>query len=134
MKHDEKKIEKLWEKNTVLTNNTDTMFYEMFFTAAKQYAEHMVEQERERIVKEFENKIEVFANTEHIRWVKWQNYLHSFLKWNGTAWELPNEKKQRWQRQIETPYDYLTEKEKESDREQVRPYLEYAINLIKRKQ
>lgn len=43
MKHDENKIEHLWEENTILVDSTDTMFYEMFFPAVKQYAEHMVE-------------------------------------------------------------------------------------------
>jgi hypothetical protein len=74
--------------------------------------------------------VEKGAELEHIRWAKWQNYLHSHLAWNNDiqAWVLPHEWKDRWQMQINTPYAMLTEKEKESDREQVRPYLP----LIKR--
>jgi len=89
-----------------------------------------VQQERERITSKIENSIENFAHTEHVRWAKWQNYLHSFLIWNGSSWELPHEKKERWQRQIETPYLMLSEKEKESDREQVRPYINFIIKAI----
>jgi hypothetical protein len=69
--------------------------------------------------------IERLAALEHERWAKWQNYLHSFLTWNNDiqAWVLQHEWKDRWQMQINTPYAMLSEKEKESDREQVRPYL-----------
>lgn len=72
---------------------------------------------------------EKFAELEHIRWAKWQNYLHSFLTWNNDiqAWVLPHEKKDHWQTQINTPYAMLSEKEKESDREQVRPYIKEFI-------
>ncbi len=75
---------------------------------------------------EWEDKlIEKMAEMEHIRWAKWQNYLHSFLTWNNEiqAWVLPHEKKDHWQMQIHTPYQMLSEKEKESDRDQVKPYL-----------
>ena len=65
---------------------------------------------------------EKLAAIEHARWAKWQNYMHSFLKWNGTAWELPHEQKQKWQRQLETTYAGLSEKEKASDMEQVDLY------------
>ena len=71
------------------------------------------------------NLIEKMADMEHMRWAKWQNYLHSFLTWNNEiqAWVLPHEKKDHWQMQINTPYQMLSEKEKESDRDQVKPYL-----------
>ena len=74
-----------------------------------------------------EEVVEHFASQEHIRWAKWQNYLHSFLTWSKDleAWFLPHEQKYRWQRQIQTPYSMLSEKEQESDREQVRPYINY---------
>lgn len=79
----------------------------------------------ERIVEVLEGRLEAYAEQEHIRWAKWQNYMHSFLVWNQEleAWVLSHEQKYRWQRQIETTYSMLTEKEKESDREQVRPYI-----------
>lgn len=80
----------------------------------------------------FDEALEKFANQEHIRWAKWQNYLHSFLTWNNDiqAWVLPHEKKEHWQRQINTPYSMLSEKEKDSDREQVKPYLVFIQSEI----
>ena len=81
--------------------------------------------------------LEYFAELEHIRWSKWQNYLHSFLVWNNDikGWVLPHEKKEHWQSQINTPYQLLSEKEKDSDRDQVIPYLKRfssrQISLIK---
>lgn len=80
---------------------------------------------------ELDGLMEKLADVEHVRWAKWQNYLHSHLTWNNElqAWVLPHEWKARWQTQINTPYSMLSEKEKESDREQVRPYLK----LIKTK-
>lgn len=72
-----------------------------------------------------DNFIEKAAQLEHIRWAKWQNYLHSFLSWNIAleAWVLPHVWKYRWQMQINTPYQMLSEKEKESDRKEARAYL-----------
>lgn len=48
---------------------------------------------------EMNNILEKFAEQEHIRWAKWQNYLHSFLTWNNDiqAWVLPHEKKEHLQ-------------------------------------
>ena len=76
--------------------------------------------------------VERGAELEHIRWAKWQNYLHSYLTWNNDiqAWVLPHEWKDRWQMQINTPYQMLSEKEKESDREQVRPYLPLIRSIM----
>ena len=81
---------------------------------------------------EMENILEKFAEQEHIRWAKWQNYLHSRLTWNNDlqVWVLPHEWKDRWQRQIQTPYSMLSEKEKDSDREQVKPYLSFLQSEI----
>lgn len=69
--------------------------------------------------------IEKGAELEHIRWAKWQNYLHTFLVWNNDIqmWTLPHEKKEWWDSEICTPYSMLTEKQKESDRKEVRQYI-----------
>ena len=68
---------------------------------------------------------EKLAAIEHERWAMWQNYVHSYLTWNNdlSAWVLPHEQKDRWQSQTRTPYSMLSEKEKQSDREQVDRYL-----------
>lgn len=78
--------------------------------------------------------MEKFAALEHERWVKWQKYMHSkFLNHSDGRGEyvcLPMDLLKRWEKQIETPYSELSEQEKESDREQVRPYLEYFSTLL----
>lgn len=90
-------------------------------------------EQRDAEVREMvEGNIEKWAEFEHIRWAKWQNYLHSHLTWNNDiqAWVLPHEWKDRWQMQINTPYQNLTEKEKDSDREQVRPYIKSLLTQL----
>lgn len=64
------------------------------------------------------------AAAEHERWAHWQRFVHdqASRKSDGSLL-LPAELVERWERQIETPFDDLTEKEKESDRDQVRRYL-----------
>lgn len=67
--------------------------------------------------------IEKLAAIEHERWADWQKWMHSMLKVNDSGeYTLPTEAIRGWDRQIETPYSELSEKEKESDREQVRRY------------
>lgn len=69
---------------------------------------------------------EKLAAIEHERWADWQKWVHKQLRRpdaeDGTPWLLPDETFQRWQRQIYTNYQGLSEKEKQSDREQVDRY------------
>lgn len=104
----------------------------------KQYSEHMLKQERERIVGDIKGLIEILADIEHDRWAKWQKYMHSKMNVQETAEHntvifFPNELFKRWSRQINTPYSKLSEDEKESDRNQVRPYMEIIIKAITNK-
>ena len=78
-------------------------------------------------------RVEEFASLEHDRWSRWQSYLHSKLYEIGTEQDvsynyhlkvLPTENWQRWERQINTKYADLSEEEKQSDRDQVYPYIE----------
>jgi len=76
--------------------------------------------------------IETLANIEHARWAKWQRYLHDkAVKQPDGSLVIPAELVERWDRQIETPYQSLTEDEKESDREQVRVYLPVIKDAIR---
>lgn len=61
--------------------------------------------------------VELLAEYEHKRWVKWQSYLFSksFKNDDGSV-TIPKELVDRWNRQIETNYSGLSESEKESDR------------------
>jgi len=72
---------------------------------------------------------EKLAAIEHERWADWQRYVHSVCYENkGIGGEptgeltIPSELARRWERQIGTPYHELSEKEKDSDREQVDRY------------
>lgn len=72
---------------------------------------------------------EKLAAIEHERWADWQRYVHSVCYENkGIGGEptgeliIPSELARGWERQIGTPYQELTEKEKDSDREQVDRY------------
>jgi len=67
---------------------------------------------------------ERLAAIEHERWSHWQRYLHS----KGTAHAdgsltIPPELVGKWARLMDTPYERLSEEEKQSDREQVDRYL-----------
>ena len=88
------------------------------------------EQVKQEILEEF---IENGAEIEHRRWSNWQKYLHSLCTKNddGTltipAWQV-----ERAERQIATDYLDLTEKEKESDRKEVRTYIPILSTALDR--
>ncbi len=72
---------------------------------------------------------ERLAAIQHTIWAHWQEYVHSHKMRpiaNGsgtiTGHVVPVEDYLHWQRQINTPYAELSEKEKESDREQVEKF------------
>lgn len=65
---------------------------------------------------------EALADKEHASWARWMKYLFSRcepLIGSGGALIIPAELVERWQRQAETPYAELSEREKQSDREEV---------------
>jgi|GEM_PF-1831995 len=60
-----------------------------------------------------DNLMEELAALEHERWSRW--HKHAVANWTS-------ENIARWNRQAETPYEQLSEREKESDRKEVAPY------------
>ena len=77
---------------------------------------------------------EKLAAIEHERWADWQRYLHSKcgrIVGTGGSLAIPAELVEQWERQIATPYADLSEKEKESDREQVRKYLPLIVDALR---
>lgn len=71
-----------------------------------------------------ENMLETLSSIEHERWSHWQRYMHSKATAQADGSLLiPAQLVEHWERLIATPYSKLTEKEKESDRDQVRRYL-----------
>jgi hypothetical protein len=68
--------------------------------------------------------IEQLAAIEHSRWSDWQRYCHQCGHRNPDgSITLDAGTVGHWERQIATPYADLSEREKESDREQVRRYI-----------
>ncbi len=81
-----------------------------------------------------ERSIDRFAEVEHQRWAHWQQYMHSHCKrLDDGSLVIPPDLASRWQIQIETPYEALSEREKESDREQVRRYFPLLREIIQGK-
>lgn len=75
--------------------------------------------------------LEALAALEHERWSHWQRYLHEQCESNNDgSLTIPAELVNRWTRQMTTPYQMLTEKEKSSDREVVNRDLEYLIAIV----
>ena len=76
--------------------------------------------------------LEKLSSIEHARWARWQAYLHSnaITQPDGSL-TIPRELVEHWQRQIETPYEALSDQEKESDREQVREYLDIIKDALR---
>lgn len=69
----------------------------------------------------WEDLIEKLADIEHQRWSDWQKWCHKILRENCPSQKL-EKVLERWDKQINTDYKDLSEKEKESDREQVMRY------------
>lgn len=85
----------------------------------------------EQIATALNGVLETLSALEHERWCHWQRYLHSKCsrQHNGTL-IIPAEFVEKWEKQIQTPYVDLSEKEKESDREQVRKYLPLVAKFL----
>ncbi|MEP7292285.1 MAG: hypothetical protein ABI835_10900 [Chloroflexota bacterium] len=62
---------------------------------------------------------EALSEVSHDIWSHWMRWMFTIGVFNedGT-WTMPAAKVVRWQGQMETPYAALTEREKDSDREQ----------------
>ena len=80
--------------------------------------------------------IEKLAAIEHERWADWMQYMFDCGVKSGddnigvrvVGW--PTKQFEHWQRQIETDYEDLSAKEKQSDRDQVDRYLPLLNQLI----
>ena len=67
---------------------------------------------------------EELAAIEHDRWAHWQKYMHEkCIENEDGSLTIPKEIVGKWNLQIATPYSALSEKAKDSDREQVDKYL-----------
>ncbi len=68
-----------------------------------------------------EHLLELLADSEHERWSRW-------MRWMFDNWTEENII--RWKRQIQTPYNQLSEQEKESDRKEARKILTVIHKVI----
>ena len=85
----------------------------------------------DRIKEALNGLLDTLAAVEHERWSHWQRYMHS----KGVAQSdgsllLPAVLVERWEKQISTPYEKLSDEEKESDQEQVRRYLPLIVEVL----
>ena len=63
--------------------------------------------------------LEILADKQHQIWAHWMKYLFLVSVKNADgSYTIPVASVHRWQRQMETDYNDLSEKEKNSDREQ----------------
>ena len=89
--------------------------------------------DRIREVLESAQVVEQLADIEHERWAHWQQYVHDQCeRQDDGSLVIPADLAERWQVQIETRYAELSEREKDSDREQVRRYLPYVLDALTR--
>ena len=73
---------------------------------------------------EEDDNVEKLAAVEHDGWARWQKYLFSKCKkGEDGSMIIPKEYVERWQRQVATKYEDLSDEEKESDRKEVRKFL-----------
>jgi hypothetical protein len=87
--------------------------------------------ENERIYDILDGLVEELAAIEHERWSHWQRYMHSkCTRQPDGSLLLPAEFVARWEKEIATKYGELDEKQKESDREQVRKYLPLIASAL----
>lgn len=76
--------------------------------------------------------VEELAAVEHERWSHWQRYMHSQCEATDDGGLLiPPALVEQWTTQLNTPYSALSEREKESDREQVRRYLPKIASALR---
>lgn len=78
---------------------------------------------------------ETIAGVQHQIWADWMMYLFSVcIPDDDGSLTIPCETVNRWLRQINTPYRNLSEKEKDSDREQVdkiiRAFADNSIDIV----
>jgi hypothetical protein len=75
--------------------------------------------------------VDALAAIEHQRWSHWQRYMHDqATKQSDGSLILPADLVSRWETQIRTGFESLSDKEKDSDREQVRKYLPVIVNAL----
>lgn len=80
--------------------------------------------------------IEKLADIEHQRWSDWQRWVQDercrpeLNMANRVSLVINADDVERWERQFQTPYADLSEREKQSDREQVIRYWTLVVDFV----
>ncbi|WP_407792316.1 hypothetical protein [Pigmentiphaga litoralis] len=91
----------------------------------------MTNLDRQLVVDALGAILDDLADIEHERWSHWQRYMHDHgIRQADGSLLIPKQFVDRWDVQMNTTYEALSEQEKESDREQVRKYLPLIANTI----
>lgn len=78
--------------------------------------------------------LEILSDQEHKRWASWQKYVHEkCIKNEDGSLTIPKESVLWWEEEIKTSYNNLNEKQKESDRNEVRPVIDLICKYLKNK-
>jgi hypothetical protein len=78
---------------------------------------------------------DALASIEHERWSHWQRYMHDqAVKQPDGSLLIPADLVKRWEAQFNKHFRALSDKEKESDRDQVRKYLPVIVDALTDKQ
>lgn len=126
-------------------NSEDEQINQKFIDEAYHKARRLwIENGKEKGNMDKQELTEQLADKEHASWSRWMNYLFSKCKqvpFEGTNNAnlfaqrdliIPAELVERWQRQIDTPYAELSEREKQSDRDEVAhilPIIEQYVSV-----
>lgn len=80
-----------------------------------------------------EELFEQLAAIEHDRWAAWQKHVHAQCTPGEEPWTyvIPAHLVQKWERQIATPYEQLSEAEKSADRREVMRYWPLLIKQLR---
>ena len=107
------------KKNIQIKQLKDSMLYLIHSTKNNMSKYH------KGLTKEQIKLVEKLADIEHIRWSDWQVYLHDQCTFDlDGSLRIPRYLVKRWTQQIQTDYKDLTNREKDSDREQVMRYFD----------
>lgn len=86
-----------------------------------------------RAILEADAFVDRLAAVEHERWAHWQQYVHDqCTPTEDGSLIIPADLVARWSTQIATPYEELSEAEREGDRAQVRRYLPLIVDAVTR--
>lgn len=122
-----KKQTENWRNQTIKKVSTDDLKLEITLRKGEEIGFFKTKPEPKKWEKDLREKL---ASIEHIRWADWQKYLHSVcIKESNGDLTISAKSVKHWERQIATDYKDLTEKEKDSDREQVDRYF-YLIQKV----